>query len=362
MEWFWTLLWIALAVAAGLVLGVVALVAIVLFIVRRRMRRLLETLKELEPVPGGLEVPPMRIDVERWEDFDEWIDADAVMEKVEAFEELGFERIGEFEIVEIDTSMVALHQPEKRAFGVVYEQPELGVWIDIGSDYEDGRHFTASTGRPDLLERPPGNTLINAPELRVPELYERFLRERPSEGMRPVPVEGFTRHFEQEWMKEMTWRGARGGPSAEEIRAVAERDGDEATPEVIEQIRQSWQSEYAEFLSEALREQLLRGGMLSAAEWDDIEDQLLFVHEWSPIRELAEEIVDAEDEADEDVGDDFWEARIAKINRMVEEFAVDSRRESFQRLNAQLPEDVRLEKIRKLKEPVPADVYLTPGD
>lgn len=351
VDTFLTILWIVLAVAGGLVLGVVLLAAIVFLLIRRKLRGFAEKLKELGPVLAGLNVPPFRIDLRPREDFDEWADAEAVEQKVEAFEELGFQKINEFEIDEIFTSMVALHHPETRAVGVVYEQPQLGVWVDIVSDYEDGRQFTASTGQPDLLEKPPGKLFFNAPELRVPELYERFLRERPPEGMLSVPVEGFTAYFEREWTEEMTWRGARRGPTAEEVRAIAERDGNETTPEQIDGVQGAWQSRYAEFFADELREEYLRSGALSAAEWEKVRDRLLFVHEWSPARELAEQIIDAGEEEEED-GDE-------QVERMTGEFAPHNHRESFQRLNAQLPEGRRLERIGELQEPVPADVYLT---
>lgn len=360
MGTFISILWIVLAVAGGVLLALVILVAAIIFWFRRKMSGLAEKLSTM--AAAFPTVPPMRIELERQEhNVDEWIDPEEVEKQVQAFEELGFRRIGVFEIDEIDTTMVALHHSAQHAAGIVYEQPALGVWVDFATTYDDGRHFTASTSQHDLLEKPPGRSMINAPELDVPELYERFLQERPTDSMTPVPVEGFAEFFEREWVEEMTWRGARGGPGEEEIRAIAARDGTEATPESIETIQECWRSAYADYLSDELREQYLRGGTISAAEWERIRDRLLFVHEWSTARDLAMQILNADEDMDDesdDSGDDEedWEDQ---LDRLANEFKADSRRESFRHLNAQLPEGRRLEPIGEMREPVPADVYLT---
>lgn len=356
METLASILKWVLILAGAIALAVVVLAVLAYIWLRRKVRAFGRSLNELVETAA---VPPFRVKLQRVEEC-AWNEAAAVRERVEELRGLGFRDVGSFEAPEITTALVALVHSDQSAAAVVYEHPKAGVWIDLVTKYADGSTYAVTTAQPDLLERPPGRILRNYPGLHPRDLYQRLVDERPSGTMLSIAPEDFVEWFERAYADDMEWRGRRGGPTEDEVRAIAARDGQEVTPETIDHLRGLWRAAYSEHLNEQLRAEYLHATSLSAAEWEEMRERLIFVHEYLD----ADGIValyewDWPTADDEEQDDDIWDRQTEEIRQLR---ASRDARSVVEELNARLAPEHRLRKLGDVRQPVAADVYIAPED
>jgi hypothetical protein len=354
------------------------LVALVLFVLalllwlRFKLKSIMKSVGELASM--GMIVPPFRVHLEKVDDAD-WRSQEEVDAITRDLKEAGFQRAGDFHTDEIPgLAMRALVHTDHRIDALIYDHPQAGVWLDLVSRYPDGRNCTFATAPPSGLSNPPYLKIENHPGAEPQELLQHCLATRPSETLLPNPPESFRERFEAAYALEMDWRGEHGGPSDQEIRAIAVKSGQEPTDEMVSSVRDMWTSQYRFHLDEQLREAFLEQGGLSAKRWEEVRDRLLFIHDRltetdlmnSVEQALMLELNDSRPTPDEDGEDDedenyeqALEARRAEVKQNARGLAP---RQAFAKMNAAVSPSFRCERIGEIQAPIAADVYLQPDE
>lgn len=283
----------------------------------------------------------------------EWKDPATAQQQADALRAIGFTDAGFFVPHELPyLRLHALVKPDDSAWAVLYEHDKAGVWLDFFSRYADGTGVTYTTApMGSEVEPPPGSTKVTEPGADPADLYRRFLAERRPEDLEPVSADAFTWTFEQAYARSMDWRNSRGGPTEEEIRRTLETSGKQVTDEEVAAVRAAQLEQALEGLEVALRERFLATTRLSAAEWEAVEDRLVFIHDLLPEERVALVFYGAQGGDDEDDED------VPEIPRALRGLPA---RRLFARLNETAPPDRRFEKLDELSEPLPADVYASP--
>ncbi len=322
-----------------LVLGVV----VVILVIRQRVRRFVSDLGEMASA-----APPLRITLLPADAYS-WADEAAVRRYADPLPRLGFVDAGHFLIGEIPgLEMLGFVHPEHDICAVVYEHPAAGVILDMVTRYADGSSLTCTTALQggELRERP-GHPKIRLPEADSEQLYRRMLADRPQGETLPIAPEEFAEVFEQGYADEMDWRLSVGGPSDDEILAIAESSRMEVSDDEVDATRQLEVMQAMGMLQEALRAHFAEETTMSVAQWEQIEDELIFVHDRMSLDEAREWF---EDWAEEDL-EEWAEVPVA-----------ETARELFAALNEQLELERRLRLVGTVSRPVEADAYAPPGD
>lgn len=316
-------------------------------------------------------IPPFRVHLQR-ADEPEWQRLEEVDSLAAALEEAGFQRSGDFQSDDLPGIVLrALTHPEHRVDAVIYDYALAGVWFDLVCRYADGRNLTFTSAAPTGLASPPFLTIEHHPGAEPQELLEHCLTTRPKGDLAPTPAGEFPSRFEAAHAREMDWRADRGGPSDEEIRAIAAKEGKEATPEMIEQVHAMWRSRLNYEISEELRNVYLEQTRLSAREWEDVREGLYFVHDRLAESDLleqcemawAQELADLQESADddEDEENDRYEQEMERRRESLRsKIRGLSPRAAFIKINETLPGNRQFQKLGELTQPRPADVYLNP--
>jgi hypothetical protein len=340
-------------IAIAILLVPVAWLAYKLWQIRQAFRHFIAKVGELE----GFLVPPMRVKLKGTSD-PSWEDADEVEALAAPLRTAGFAEIGAFEIEQWpDVTLLALMHRGNAAYAAVYEHPELGTWLDLVSEYADGRIVTYTTSRKaGQLELPPFKLSRSLPDAEAGELLAAFLDERPRGERLPVDAASFVERFEAAWAREMDWRIARGGVTEDEVRRLAGKDGQQPDVSAIAKIRQQWQYEINAFYQERLQDAFLASGQVSAREWERVRDRTLFIHDqltWEQVTEIAAMGFGIDPDDQHDRASSRWQ----EAERLAAGFAP---REAFRRINEQLPASRRYQRLGETSEPIAADVYATP--
>lgn len=310
-------------------------------LVRYKLRRLFTTLHNAteawQPVPA-------RLHLER-QDTEQWQDRARVEEQLAPLRAAGFEDAGHFLAPQLQgLRLQGLVSSRHRLFAAVYEHPSAGVFTDLVARYADGTTLTYGNlaNTPELDQRP-GHGKVRCPGAAPGEMLERIMAERPDRPVTEVSPGEFAGFFERAYADEMDWRNSRGGPTAEEVRAVARASGEQVSEEVLEMTRHQLAMQALGGLEEGIRERFLASGAISEAEWDEVEHRVLVVHDRLTMAH-AEELLEEEGETPE----------------TAVPTAGKTPREWFAARVARLPADRTYRLLGRVTEPVPADLYLAP--
>lgn len=278
-----------------------------------------------------------------------WKDPTGARALLDDFRTLGFAEAGTFLVPELSALRLhALSKLDDAAYAVVYEHDQAGVWIDIVTRYQDGTSVTYSTARQGgELDQRPGHSCTRDPEASPSALFRRFLAERPRRPMETVGPDEFVERFEQHYADSMDWRNARGGPTEEEIRAIAEASGGDVSEETIKAIREQKRTEAMEGLREALHERFLKASTLSAGEWEDVRERLVIIHDQLTQAEVGQLF-------DQWVGDGEVSSSRPK------EAVGTTAREFFAALVELAPASREFRMLGTVSDPLEADVYAAP--
>lgn len=347
-----------LKVLGFLFLGLLALLAVAgvagklaAWLLRRRLERLMGPVEKMK-----FQDVPVRLHLERDRASQRKEDA-AVAELVAGVRALGFADVGAFVPREMASMrmQVLVHAGES-SYAVVYGHARAGAWVDFLSSYEDGGTFTASSAaRGGDGERRPGQVRIAAPGASASDLHERFLAERPGEGLVETTAQSFASCFEKAYADDMDWRNSRGGATDGEIRRMSAATGVKLTEESLMVIRARELEKAVSGLNVALEERLLADRRLSEADRKEAATKgVVFVFDLIPTDELGTFLARGAGE-----GDHGLVSRLAR-EAVPADLAGLTAREAFARLNeAALPQH-RYRKLIELTEPVPADAWLSP--
>ncbi len=345
---------IFLQILGAVFLGIVLLILFAWMVMRAKLRGLAGMAGQFEDMKYA-EVPA-RLHLVKRESVD-WKDPDAVRQLVDPLLALGFQDGGLYETQELDyLRLHSLVYPSESVYAVVYEHEKAGVWTDLVSRYEDGTSVTyATTAQGGGLDQRPGHSISRHPELGPEALYRKLLAERPQRPLKQIAPTDFKPTFEKAYADEMDWRNSRGGPTEEELRAVAAASGREMNEEELAALKQQLAQNAAAALEESLKERFVESTTMSAREWEAVRERVVIVHDRMTKEMVGSAFynwqVDEDEEWEEDEDED------EEADRPVPD---GPPRQAFATLNESLPSERRFRKLGEVKEPVEADVYVGP--
>ncbi len=281
----------------------------------------------------------------------DWVSEDAAEQAVSAFSSLGFTDVGAYKIKEMKSvKLFGLIHPPEQITAVVYRHEDVGVWSDVGIEYENGESLTVSNaplgGEMDV--RPNARKII-IKGLDEIQLLEKVMQERKRAPCKSVSAENFASEFERSYAEDMDWRNSR-GTTKEEIRRVAENmDGDFSDNDIDAAYLQSLGNEI-DRLNEECIQTFIETTDMRVSEWEKIRDRIFSVHEKIPPEMLLEYIENYIA---------LSEAQSAQLESFIDpDKAV---KEVFEAINESLPEDMKSKKIGEISKPVKADIYAFPN-
>jgi len=337
-----------LQIIGGIVVGFLILILLLVLAWKLFKRRLM---RQLASMAGDLQYAyiPARLNLQLAKQI-QWQDEKKVQALARELTDLGFADAGAFRVEELDYLRIrGLAHEGQSIYAAIYEHDKAGVWLDVYSLYLDGTgatHTNASEG--EHLDKRPGHLRVHDRTSTLAELVRRHVAERPPRGLRPATTLEFQRIFEQTYADGMDWRNARGGITEAEILRMAAAEGKELSPDELQQLREMQINQAIVGLDDTLGKNFLQTTTLTAAEWEECEDRLVYVYDLLPPDQVADRFYTAvypnrEDEA-----------------TLPPELAGLSAREAFARLNEGLPPELRMELAGRLTKPVDADVYVGP--
>jgi hypothetical protein len=325
-----------LQIIGGLFLLFILLLVGGFLYVRYKFRKFTEAIGDVMPQPTTINLRPIEEDV--WS-------RPSVATAVADFQLLGYERGQAYRPDEMPMLIVLpLVNRAMNAYGVVYDLNDGSiVWSDVVQRYEDGAVTVSNSTHAKGLKQRPNYENIYLPGQPVADLHRHLIEMRTERMILPATHEGFKSEFEEAYASETAWRDSQ-GISEEELAAVIGNTNMTATEEQLALAREEIARQANERLAERLRAEFLRTTTLSAAEWEDVEDRLAFVHDKLSKEELVEIVEMAfEDEVDIEIPE--GDARAA--------FAV---------CNTNLPPHNQFTLIGRLESPLEADVYAAPAE
>lgn len=355
-----------LIVVAGVVVGVLALCALLLGWIKYKVGNVCQVIGRALAASSG--ISPFRIHLEA-ENALEWADAEGITRATRRFESLGYTRIGDWRVPELEGfGLRSLLHPTIGSYAVLYDHAEFGLFADLVCDLADGTHISVSCAPESGMDRPTHAPLFRL-EVDVREegaarsLHERLLHETIDQEVLRGRPEQFESFFTEAYAQEMDWRIARGGVTRAEIERIAALGGLEAPDDnQVELIQTMWKDAIADFIEEEVVETWLAESPLSALDWERLRDRVQVVHDhrdpadW--INELAWCLVAGEVDMQDDEAVD--RAQDVASEQIQVAFEGRSPREGFRAAQALLPEKHRFEPLGSVEVPWPADLYARP--
>jgi hypothetical protein len=134
----------------------------------------------------------------------------------------GFVEAGLYVVHEMPQLTVALYaHPGESAYGVLYDHPRSGFWVELVSRYQDGTIASYSTLEPLDVDVPTGSSHVSAPELRPGDLWKKMLAERPRKPLRPCSRNHAAADFERGYAESVARHKQTTGELYEDVRKAA---------------------------------------------------------------------------------------------------------------------------------------------
>lgn len=353
-----------LLVAAGVVLGVSVLALFAFGFLKKKIGAFCESISEVVRAGG---IPPFRIHLEP-NAAPGWNDRPRMKSATADFESIGYARVEDFDIREMDeVRFRAMWNRESGTWVALYDHPESGMWADAFQDFRDGTSVTVTTAAETGMDRPLHSRLFRVDaevgdEGVARRIHERLVHEAIGFEPNVCPPEAFSEVYAEIYAQEMDWRIARGGVTRAEIERVAALSGAEPPSEAsIELIQDLWRGQIACFIDDEVRNAWLATCDLSALEWERLQDRIHVVHDHDTAEDLIETLAWTMVEADTDKDADYDDEAACEASRVTLRPCFEtSNREGFERAQVFLPEKHRFEKLGSTEDPWPADVWAAP--
>lgn len=353
-----------LTVALGFVLGVIVLVAALFFGGRWWLKRKIEDIAEQvmeslsddlnagELFEGEIALPtPPRVHLQK-SDAIQWRDEIGLESATSELRQHGFAPIDDYEIEELPVALRALHDGENRYYAIIYDHQMLSaIFVDLHARLQDGGTLTVSNApRGEEITTPPTHEKIFLANAEISELCARIDSELALEKTVTATPDDFAAEFEKSYAESMDFQLRRGGPTIDEIRRGAELRGQTVDEATLGAAHRAAQEQFALQAEMLMRDAFLEHGNLSAAEWENLRDNLIVIHDnHAPDRVIHKVPLHEVDDKDFD-----YEAYEAKMKLLITDLPA---REAFALLIAQLPIEQRPRLVGQLNEPVPSDFY-----
>ncbi len=336
-----------LQIVGGLVVAVVILLVVGWFWLKWKIGKFAAELGEACAqwvTSGSL---PSRVQLEPLDD-PEWQDEADVNAAAVSLRRLGYKDCGTFH--HSGLPVLGFAHPGERVNALVAEHPESGLFVDLAIQFQSGDWTTVSTAPDPGLDRPAYMPIERLCGRTVPDLHAGLLERRGVRPCRETPPSDFVATIARYSDEELLWRVARGGPTAQEIRHVAELSGQKVDDEQVEQARDRMRVSQMWEAIEALKDRFLEQATISAKDWDQMQEGVLFIHDALSAEEVVERIdgeIEWEDEAAAD--------RFAVTAKLVAESR--PARTAFAAITGCAPGGQTFERVGTVAGPLPADVY-----
>lgn len=339
-------------VAAFLVAIIVLVIAVVVFI-RWKFSRLLKNMMDAAVSASGA-VPPFRITLSLKEadeeDDDSWTHEKDMSELTSDFESAGFTQIGDYDVEGLPLQVRGFQQQEHRAYGVIYDHVAAGTWCDVVRRYEDETTWTVSSGKLHGMDSAPWHTPNFLSGESVSLLLKKLLETSPETGHLNAGADLFVERFESAYKREMNWRIERGGATEQEIRRIAEMNGQECSAEHVEQIQKQWKSAIGSFLSARALMTWRKESAIPLREYNRIAENLVVVHN----RLTDEQIFDLAYDPEVDDEDE----RAEELSGKVKEWCLaQSPIRAFGKMLTEQNTEAQWKQIGEVQKPVKAEIW-----
>lgn len=154
----------------------------------------------------------------------QWQDAAAIQKQTSSLVRVGFNDLGTYSVDTMPGVLVRiLFQPQSYVAAHITEHPNAGNWIELVTRYADGSSDFLTTVPDQGITPPPFVRTVRA-EKSTPtdNLYQQHLRQRKSEGIKPVNQNDVRHEFEDAYMRYMMWKNNK-GLKPEEVAKVVEK-------------------------------------------------------------------------------------------------------------------------------------------
>ncbi len=338
-------------------LGIILVLFIVLaFVVLIALRLLINTVaKKLVGALAGMQHPgtPRRIQLVPKPDL-AWSDPAAVQQQTDDFLRLGFAEAGTFEIEQIpNMKLRGFCLASESIHGVLYESADSGVWSDLICYVNDGRqwlHYTYTNSPSEhlgVLKKPPHSVNVRAPGVELSKLLQRLIKERMAGERREVTVGDFKTRFETAWAEEIDWRNSQGGPTEDEVRAIAGIGGNVPKDDVLEIAREQLTVKALEQLEESLLENFV------AQHPATVATELVAIHDRLRPKDVARKL---RHPSTHGIVPDVLE------EKGVKDLPPGMPRVVFAAVNQERPVESRFTWLGAIEKPISADVYRLPPE
>lgn len=326
-------------------LVIIGLVAALIGWVGFKVYRLSRDEQRLAAIQDGFDVEPIRLEV-----LDEpvWLHTDLITRLAAEARRAGAIPCGAFAAPAAGARLLGFSLSSPEAYLVIYDHDQVEPWIDVVMRLDRERSFTASNvhemarGAP----RPPEDEIQYFPPGTALQRLVAAVAERAS-AAEPLPSEpdAFREIFEAAANRSQEYARTQ-SVSQEWLEKIASDAGVELSGDEAEHINLGREAErYSQLQAGCLRT-LAESGHFTAAEWEELRDQLVAVWDGMPdeyVPGVIYEFVDVPDEFADDV-DELETGRTAARDRIAD-------------FNARLPADRRLVRVGTVSSPVAADIY-----
>ncbi|MGC4046966.1 MAG: hypothetical protein QM758_24490 [Armatimonas sp.] len=222
-----------------------------------------------------------------------WNDAGKMERESRALESAGFVPAGAFQLEpqSLGVRLNAFAHETDGIYGVVYEHEQAGIWTDLVVHFIDGQRLTV-TNAPlgEGMESPPWGGKISDKSADTAALIQKMQAELQERPRQPVFATEFSQSFTDAYARDMAWRQGRGGVTNSELESMATEL--EWTEEEREFAQAAHRLNEAADTHEAIINSFLEHGSLSAAEWEEVREQVMVFREDDDPEIVAEWVAD----------------------------------------------------------------------
>lgn len=301
-------------------------------------------------------IPPIQLELEagslqNWKNQQQLVNDQAQLEKL-CFTHKGYFCV-EHDLSTIQVSLWQLKNSISVAIqeGVANDCEDSAKYnIDAVVMLNDGGSLSVSNSEfSDLLPRPEKFRLVRTESQNIIELLALVKSSVPSE-LKPIAIKDTRVIYKECYEEMMEWLWQEPQLRSEKIQQVLSPLNIEVNDELIEQLLEHADSCLSEIHSERALKRLAQTPSISAAQWEDMRDRLIVIHDKMNAQSLTENLYEmiGDNEDHEELLDQLSKKKT--INHPIQTF-----NEFFQRL--QLDQGHR--RIATLQKPVAAEIYLS---
>jgi len=337
------------------ILGIVFLVIIIIIVlvVGTFIYKIARQASSYQKAASIMEAMPQENITLRQIDNPPWKNPDDIDYNKQQLENHGFNLINTYVIPEFGgVRMMAFVNNDTHAQAVIYEHPEVSVWVDLYVPYQDETSLTVSSvAEQGQLSRPEEhkaiaragediNTLLS--------LLEENILEKP---IKIVNADNFVNGFEEAYSTEMKWRKENGYLNEDDLKKIAKSAGVKLSKKDIEAAKlimgeNELEDEIYELENECMSAFATKT-KLNVAQWEKAREHLFVVHNKLQSEDVIGLVLEHADYENEDLDDQFYEHEDSSL----------SARELFEFLNNKLPSEKKINKLDEITTPISADLY-----